>query len=362
MKKEKLFNKKILIITFSNISDHQDKALIIYEELLKDGYDVYIIVSSNFQVSIEKSERTWLVKCPDRPGISKGTFNIVSIWKLLKRIRCEGFDYIFFETLHTWNLPILIFPGRKTKTLQMIHDVVPHKGDKAEKQVDLMNRLVCKLADRIIICNEKYRDILSKRYKIDGSRVMHMSLWERFPEYKKTKRTGRVLFFGRLNPYKGVDNLLEIVKQCPHIQFDIVGKVDPQVSNIILDLRKNKNVSVNNKYINEGEIAKYFDSAEWIILPYNSATQSGVIVEAYKNSKPVISFEVGAIREQVIDGETGFLVRKGNNNEFSKVLKRVICMDDVNYENFCKRAYSVGAEQFSAIKATKKLCEMLEGL
>ena len=38
----------------------------------------------------------------------------------------------------------------KAKTYQVIHEVIPHEGDRQVTMVDLMNRVVCRLADYIV--------------------------------------------------------------------------------------------------------------------------------------------------------------------------------------------------------------------
>ena len=174
--------RKILLSTFSNISDHQDKVVVLYEEMKMAGYNVYLMLPKKIDVECEKSDRTWFVDCPNRPGIAKGTFNIRKLLSVLSKVKEAKFDYIFFETLHVWNLPVMVFAEKKTQVLQMIHDVIPHGGDRTAKQVDLMNKAVGRLADKIFICNIKYKDALCKRYSVDPNKVVSMNLWERFPE------------------------------------------------------------------------------------------------------------------------------------------------------------------------------------
>ena len=350
-------NKKILLATFSNISDHQDKVVVLYEEMKKAGYNVYLMLPNTVEVECEKNDQTWFVKCPNRPGITKGTFNIYNLLSMLNKIRKEKFDYIFFETLHVWNLPVMLW-RRKTKVLQMIHDVIPHGGDRTAKQVEIMNKTVCKLANKIIICNKKYKKELYDRYKIHSDKVECVELWERYPGFIQSKKNGRMLFFGRLNPYKGADNLLKIVRQCPGIHFDIVGKADPQVADIIEELDKFSNVTVDERYIADNEIDQVFERCEWVILPYNSATQSGVVVEAYKHSKPIVSFDVGAISEQVENGKTGFLVDAGNISMFVEKIIEANNVSEDDYEQYCKNAYNFGFERFSPLKAMEKITKL----
>lgn len=78
--------------------------------------------------------------------MTEKTFNFPLLLSMIHRICREHFDAICFESLHTWNLPIMMMPG-KAKTYQVIHEVVPHEGDRQVKMVDLMNKAVVKFAD-----------------------------------------------------------------------------------------------------------------------------------------------------------------------------------------------------------------------
>ena len=347
-------------MTFSDISDHQDKVVSLYDEM-KKKYSTYLMVADDVQVPVERTDKTWLVKCPKRPGICKGTFDAPALMSVLRRIRKEKFDVIFFETLHVWNLPILLLAGKNTTTYQMIHDVIPHSGDSGAKMVDLMNKTVCKIADNIIICNEKYKNALCDRYHISEKRVFSTPLWEKFPEYNYVKRTGKVLFFGRLNPYKGVNNLLKLVDLCPEISFDVIGKADPQVQNIIDELKTKKNVTLNNEYVKEEEIQGIFENSDWILLPYNSATQSGIVLDSYKFSKPVLAFEVGAISEQVVDGVSGYLITPGDVMKFAEKLKDLMKMTDDDYEKICYSAYKYGYDNFAITSTVDRFVSIFFG-
>lgn len=61
---------KLLLVTFSDNADHQDTLFGMYEQL-RDVYDVYLLAIQTPKVPLEKSDHTWLVNCPERPGICK---------------------------------------------------------------------------------------------------------------------------------------------------------------------------------------------------------------------------------------------------------------------------------------------------
>ena len=241
----------------------------------------------------------------------------------------------------------------------MIHDLIPHKGDKQEKSVHLMNKAVCKLADYIVLCNEKYVSKVTEIYGVPQERVRFVDMWRRFPRYTEPRYSRRALFFGRMNPYKGVDNLLEIAKKCPEIQFDVVGRVDPQVQELVDELKKLPNVMMNNGYVTDEEMAKAFIKTEWIVLPYNSATQSGVVIDGYRFGRPCIAFSVGAIVEQVCEGVSGYLIPEGDNAAFADKLREAVCMSEGEYKKMSQNAYEYGVKKYSAEGAIGRFMKLI---
>lgn len=352
--------KKLLLVTFSDNADHQDTLFGMYEEMRnRSDWDAYLLCIKTPKVELQKSDHTWLVDCPKRPGVTKNTFNLPLLLSIVHRIRKEHFDAVYFESLHTWNLPIMLMSG-KAKTYHVIHEVIPHDGDRQVKMVDLMNKAVVKFADTIVLRNKTYIQDMVDRYGISADRVKYLELWRRYPAYTAPVHSGRVLFFGRINPYKGADNLLEIVRLCPDVQIDVVGRVDPQMQDVVNQLAKEKNVKLNNDYVTDAEMRETFVNSDWAIVPYNSASQSGIIIDAYKYSRPVIAFAVGAIPEQVEAGKSGYLVEAGDNKKFAEMLMDAMRLSNAEYDSMSRYAYQYGSKKYAASGAVGRFVELLE--
>lgn len=357
---ERSYMKKILLVTFSDNADHQDTVFGMYEELQKrSDVNPYLLAIEKPKVSLKADSHTWLVDCPKRPGVTKQTFNLSLLLSLIHRIRREHFDAIYFESLHTWNLPIMLMSGR-AKTYQVIHEVIPHEGDRQVKWVDLMNKAVVRLADVVVLRNKTYIQDMIDRYGIQRNRLKYLELWRRYPAYTAPVYNGHALFFGRINPYKGADNLLEIVRQCPRIHFDVIGCVDPQMQGVVDELAKEPNVNLNNDYVSDEEMKEAFVHCDWAIVPYNSASQSGIIIDAYKYSRPVIAFAVGAIPEQVNPEKSGYLVEAGNNEKFAETLKAAMNLSKKKYDTMSRQAYAYGSKKYAASGAVERFIGLIE--
>lgn len=144
------------------------------------------------------------------------------------------------------------------------------------------------------------------------------------------------------------------------IQFDVIGRVDPQMQKVVEQLAKEKNVKLNNDYVTDEEMREAFINCDWTIVPYNSASQSGIIIDAYKYSRPVIAFAVGAIPEQVDADKSGYLVTAGDNEKFADKLKEAAKLSLDEYDAMSRYAYQYGCKKYAASGAVERFIDLLE--
>jgi glycosyltransferase involved in cell wall biosynthesis len=67
-------------------------------------------------------------------------------------------------------------------------------------------------------------------------------------------------------------------------------------------------VTLQADYVPNERVGEYFSAADLVVLPYLSATQSGIAQIAYNFDRPVIATNVGGLAEVVLDGRTGYIV------------------------------------------------------
>ncbi|MBC8044983.1 MAG: glycosyltransferase [Rhizobacter sp.] len=124
-----------------------------------------------------------------------------------------------------------------------------------------------------------------------------------------------ILFFGYIRKYKGLDVLLdampEIVKSKPRLKLLVVGEFygDEQFyREKIGAMNLWPFITLVSDYVPNEHVAGYFCASDAVVLPYRSATQSGIVQIAYHFARPAIVTGVGGLGEVVIDGKTGFVV------------------------------------------------------
>ncbi|MEX1138011.1 MAG: glycosyltransferase [Bacteroidota bacterium] len=127
-----------------------------------------------------------------------------------------------------------------------------------------------------------------------------------------------VLFFGYIRRYKGLDTLLEalpFLRKTLDVHLLVVGEFyhDEQIyRKLIYDLGIGDNVTVVSEYVPNDRVGQYFSAADVVVLPYRSATQSGIVQIAYQFDKPVIATDVGGLSEVVRHDVTGYIVPPEN--------------------------------------------------
>jgi glycosyltransferase involved in cell wall biosynthesis len=161
---------------------------------------------------------------------------------------------------------------------------------------------------------KKYINIPHPVYTIFGSTYQK----EKAKELLKIKDEKVILFFGYVRAYKGLNVLisalpfiLDNVKVKLYVVGEFYGDYEKYVNQIKL-LRLENDITIISDYIPNEEVGKYFSAADVVVLPYITATQSGIVQIAYNFNKPVIATDVGGLAETVLDGKTGYIVKPQN--------------------------------------------------
>lgn len=137
-----------------------------------------------------------------------------------------------------------------------------------------------------------------------------------------------ILFVGRLIPRKGLPYLIEaakqILKEFNQTLFLIVG--DGPLRNHLVSHLEKMNLSDNFAFlgdVSEKALPTLYNCADIFVLPSIQEGQGIALLEAQATAKPIVAFDVGGIREAIIDRETGLLV-KPDSRELADALMKLL--------------------------------------
>src|SRR5262249_13883551 len=126
-----------------------------------------------------------------------------------------------------------------------------------------------------------------------------------------------LLFFGNIAPYKGLEYLIaafdELLKEDGSYRLLIVGKPKGPESywnEVRRSIERSKiadHIIAKIEYVPDEETELYFKAADVLILPYAHVFQSGVLFLGYSFGLPAIAADVGSMKEEIIEGKTGFV-------------------------------------------------------
>ena len=135
----------------------------------------------------------------------------------------------------------------------------------------------------------------------------------------------RLLFFGIVRPYKGLDVLLRALAQAPaHVTLTVAGEFwgdSTEMDNLIAELGLAGRVTLRPGYVPADQIPALFGAADALVMPYREATASQNALLAFAHGVPVITTTAGALAEPVRDGVDGLTCAPGDTEDLLRVLK-----------------------------------------
>jgi glycosyltransferase involved in cell wall biosynthesis len=221
-----------------------------------------------------------------------------------------------------------------------VHDPVPHLGDASDswKCKRRLQSTFRRRATRIVTTsNTNRRDLLRLQQEIPPSRVgvvpHHvLSYYRKYSPAEALHVPARLLFFGRMVEYKGIDTLAEawqILRNSNHdVTLTIAGSGDALKSHIG-SFASDPNVTILNRYIPNEEAARLFSESQLVLLPYKGATQSGVVGAALAFGRACVASDAGSISEMVEDGKSALLVPPGEPTALAETVLNVLDNPDL---------------------------------
>lgn len=269
------------------------------------------------------------------------TANPFNIIKVALRIRKMKPDLVIIQWWHPYFAPcyrILEYMlGKKIRKIFICHNVFPHERFPLDK---FLTTFALKKGDAYIVHSKSdEQDLLSIKPNAvikqnphptyNAFKIRNISKKEAKKELNKPVEEKLLLFFGFVREYKGLRYLLqampEINNKVNNVKLMIVGSFENNKEEYMEIIRKKQiesYVEIVDDYIADNEVEKYFAACDLVILPYDSATQSGIVQIAFGFEKPVIVSKVGGLPDVVTDGKTGYVIEAKNPKAIAEAVEK----------------------------------------
>ena len=232
------------------------------------------------------------------------------------------------------------------KIILTVHNVNARKRDSNDSSLNRLSlRLQYNFCHHIFVHTERMRSELVSDFRIPKSKVsvIPFGINNTVPNTalsteEAKQQTGvnsgdkALLFFGNIAPYKGLEYLISafsaLLSKDRSYRLIIVGRPKgsenywKQIQQAIAHSRIRDRIIPRIEYIPDELTELYFKAADVLILPYTHVFQSGVLFLAYSFGLPAIAADVGTLREEIIEGETGFVFKPRDSVDLARKIDK----------------------------------------
>jgi len=230
------------------------------------------------------------------------------------------------------------FLKKHTRITFLVENFVSHENRWFDRA--LTQRTLC-YADAFICQSSYVRGRLEEAFPKTPVHQTTLSIYDCYDLKKYDKKSARekleiqtenvVLYFGLIRPYKGLDALIRSFPQLVAHDTDttllIVGECYENPEKYHKQIEESgvkAKIKFVDSYIPNEEVEPYFKAADFVCLPYNSASQSGIVMMAYGFRRPVLVTRVGGLPELIQEGNTGWVCEDNSPENLLPALKNAL--------------------------------------
>lgn len=272
------------------------------------------------------------------PGIESerllSSVNPLSFRKTVKEIKAFQPDVLITTFWMPFFGPSLGYVTKQLKgvckNISILHNVIPHEGRKGDKA---LTKYYLKQQDGFGVLSDTVKnDLLSLKNDASYFQRAH-PLYAQFGEGKDKAESklkygidpGKkvLLFFGFVRKYKGLDLLIKAFKDLPSdvvilVTGECYGEYTEYESLIESEGLNKEQLVQHIRYVPDEEVAQIFSASDLCVLPYRSATQSGIASIAKYYQLPMVVTPVGELPNELVNGKTGIVCDSTDPTDIAK--------------------------------------------
>ncbi len=219
--------------------------------------------------------------------------------------------------------------AKSPRVVVLAHNVLPHERHHGDA---LLVKTLFSQADAVLVHSDELaglaRSTVRSRTEVVVAEIPpHLPV---FPQVRKTvdvdeEPFNRLLFFGTVRPYKGLDILLRALVDVPDVHLVVAGDIWSGAAGLreqISKLGLGDRVKLRPGYVAGPDIPALFRDVDALALPYRAGTASQNVLLAHAMGVPVIATRAGTLGTQVHDGIDGVLAAPDDVADLTAALLR----------------------------------------
>lgn len=334
---------------------------ILFEEMLKAGHEGILISFSRQYPKIlypggsDKDPSHFKVEAKKECYFLIDSINPLTWFSAVKKIADFRPSIVVIPWWHhywTFCFSVIarLLRSRGIRVCFLCHNVFPHEGSRVAR---MLSRFTLKTGDCYIVHSEEEKAKLVGIIPDASFEVTIHPTYEKFntatlsmDECRKTlgiTANKVVLFFGFVRRYKGLMNAIKAmpkVLESENVTLLVVGEFWKDKKDYLDEIQRlgiAANVVIVDRYVTNEEMPLFFYASDFVLLPYLTATNSGILQLAYGFGKGVVASNIGGIGEGVEEGVSGFLVPPNDPEMLANGILRA-------YREGKAKTFSEGAE------------------
>lgn len=210
----------------------------------------------------------------------------------------------------------------------LVHNVVPHENFPFGRLLSL--KLLNKADKVILLSDNSFQKANQIGVQSQLTTLFHPVYEQPSPtenrdtlrkRYGFTPEDRIFLFFGLIRDYKGLDLFIEALNNIDIEKFNlkplIVGEFYTDKEKLLSQIKPEHKrfYTIIDRFITDDEVADFFTISDALVMPYRSASQSGILANAINFKLPAIVSDLPGLTEHVIHSETAWIFKKNNTKE-----------------------------------------------
>lgn len=303
------------------------------------------------------------------------TANPLTYGRTYRAIRDWEPDLVIISYWMSYFAPSLGYIARRLrkrcKVISILHNVVPHEPRFFD--APLTRYFLSGCTGNVTLCDEVAEDLKRLSPKAPNITLFHPiygHFGEKMPREEAEKALGlkpgmrNLLFFGLIRDYKGLDILLDAFGKLDS-GYQLIVAGEPYGSfekyrNIIDRSPAKDRIRLFTRYIKDSEVKVFFSASDLAVLPYRSATQSGISAIAYHFEVPMVVTDVGGLRQSIGDCGTGLVAPKADADCVVREIRTYF--SDANLKTLCVNSIRAEKDRLSWRTFSKRLLEFSDNL